>query len=105
MDKRPEKPAVEPEILPPARGGGRPRQAAPGVHVVFADRRYEWRTTATTGSLPAILLLVVLAIVGGVVLVLLAGTVAIWVIVLLALFAVVTAAATLGRFWRRLRGG
>jgi Flp pilus assembly protein TadB len=73
-NQQPERPRVEPEILPPERSDGPPRPAGVFVHRVFIARP----------GLPSILLaLLIIALVAALVFLVLAGLVLIWIPVLI----------------------
>lgn len=101
-DPVPERPSVEPEILPPGDGAPQSRRGGPGVFI-FVDRFGHTRRInfAPPGPLAIILALLAVGAIAALVLVVLLGFVLLWVPVALMLVGAVTVVG----LWRRFRRG
>jgi hypothetical protein len=101
-DPVPEKPSVEPEVLPPEDSTSQWRGRGPGVFV-FMDRFGQTRRVSFTppGPLAIILALLAAGAIAALVLVVLLGLVLLWIPISLTVVGAVLAAG----FWRRFKGG
>jgi len=96
-DQQPERPRVEPEILPPQRSDGPPRPA--GVFVRFDQLGGVHRVFIARPGLPSIMLAVlILALIAALVLLVLAGLVLFWIpMLIIGLLAVILSRFSGGR--------
>ena len=102
-DRSPERPRVEPEIIPPGRGGRAPRgptgiwlriDERDGVRRVFIGR---------PGLLSIILGLLIIGLIAVVVFLVLAGIVLVWIPLLIAGIVLALLSGAIRHHWRRLQ--
>jgi hypothetical protein len=104
MERAPERPRAEPEIIPPPYR----RTRADGADVfVYVDEHGHTRraTFKLPGPFAIILALLIIGLIAAVVLVALLGLVLIWIPIVLIMIGMLVLAAPIRRFWRRLRRG
>jgi Flp pilus assembly protein TadB len=102
-DGGPRRPRVEPEIIPPERGGDAPRGARM-TWTTFRDGEGVHRVYVTRPGLPLILLaLLVLGAIALLAVLLVAGMVLLWLPILIGAIVVALLAGAIRYRWRRLR--
>jgi len=88
MRQRADRPAAEPEIIPPRRDGTGSADGKPRIWIsVRTDRAGSWSSVASPGPFAAILVLLVVGMLAAVTLLIVLGTVLLWIPVLGLLFA------------------
>ena len=100
----PERPAAEPEIIPPGRDGPRRSDGRSRVWVAIHTRRGgTWSSIASPGPFAIIVALLVVAALAAITVLIVLGTVLLWLPVLGLLFALLFVSGLVRGFFRRPR--
>ena len=102
-DRSPERPRVEPEIIPPVREERAARGRA-GIWMRVEERDGVRRVfIARPGLLSIILGLLIIGLIAGLVLLLLAGLVILWIPIVIAGVILALLSGSIRQYWRRLQ--
>ena len=102
-DRSPERPRVEPEIIPPVRDGRAPRGPA-GIWLRIDERDGVRRVFIARPSLLSIVLgLLIIGLIAAVIFLVLAGIVLVWIPILIGGIILALLSGATRHYWRRLQ--